>query len=95
MNELMDNVDNLINELESSNIIIDLKEALKKVKKDKELCSLIETYQYDKRAKEKILDNKTFQEFKIKESELNLFIMELNQKLKKISNKRRCQHESN
>ena len=90
-------VENLKKELDASTMIVSLKDLLKKVKKDKELCSLLESYQNnpDDRIKSQILDNKTFQEFKIKETELNLFIMEMNQRLKTITKKGRCHHESN
>ena len=97
MNELMNSVDNFLNELDSSSLVLDLKEVLNKVKKDKELVKLLEEYNtYPKEdIKNEIIKNKTFQEFKIKETELNLFIMEINQKLKTISKKGKCKHESN
>ena len=97
MNELMNSVDNFLNELDSSSLVLNLKEVLDKVKKDKELVKLLEEYNtYPKEnIKNEIIKNKTFQEFKIKETELNLFIMEINQKLKTISKKGKCKHESN
>ena len=97
MNELMNSVDNFLNELDSSSLVLDLKEVLNKVKEDKELVKLLEEYNtYSKEdIKNEIIKNKTFQEFKIKETELNLFIMEINQKLKTISKKGKCKHESN
>lgn len=97
MNELMNSVDNFLNELDSSSLVLNLKEVLNKVKKDKELVKLLEEYNtYPKEdIKNEIIKNKTFQEFKIKETELNLFIMEINQKLKTISKKGSCKHESN
>ena len=97
MNELMGKVEQLKKELDSSTMIVSLKEALDNVKKDKELCSLLDSYQKypDEEIKKKILENKTFQEFKIKETDLNLFIMEMNQRLKTITKKGRCNHESN
>ena len=97
MNELMNSVDKFLTELDSSSIVLNLKDALEKVKKDDELLKLLEEYNaYPKEnIKNKILKNQTFQEFKIKETELNLFIMEINQKLKTISKKGKCKHESN
>lgn len=97
MNELMNSVDNFLNELDSSSLVLDLKEVLNKVKEDKKLVKLLEEYNtYPKEnIKNEIIKNKTFQEFKIKETELNLFIMEINQKLKTISKKGSCKHESN
>lgn len=97
MNELMNSVDNFLNELDSSSLVLNLKEVFDKVKKDKELVKLLAEYNtYPKEdIKNEIIKNKTFQEFKIKETELNLFIMEINQKLKTISKKGKCKHESN
>ena len=97
MNELLDRLDNLKNELDSSTLVIDLKKCLDKVKKDKELSKLLDEYKVypNDKTKTKILENKTFQEFKIKETDLNLFIMEMNSKLKTISKKGSCKHESN
>ena len=97
MNELMDKLDNLKNELDSSTLVNDIKSVLNKVKSDKDLMKLLDEYSKNNNTslKEKILDNKTFREFKIKETELNLFIMEINSKLKTISKKGSCRHESN
>ena len=97
MNELMNSVDNFLDELDSSSLVLNLKEVLNKVKEDKKLVKLLEEYNtYPKEnIKNEIIKNKTFQEFKIKETELNLFIMEINQKLKTISKKGKCKHESN
>ena len=96
MNELIEKVDNLKKELDSSSLICSVKESLEKVKKDKELMNLLKEYeQYPKEEiKDKILENDTFKEFKIKETELNLFIMKINQRLKIISKKGKCSHEN-
>ena len=96
MNELIDKVDNLKKELDSSTLVTSVRESLAKVKQDQELMDLLKEYeQYPKEdTKNKILENKTFKEFKIKETELNLFIMELNQRLKSIAKKGKCNHEN-
>ena len=97
MNELMEKVEQLKKELDSSTLVLSLKDSLEKVKEDNELCSLLDTYQKNpsEDIRKKILENNTFQEFKIKETDLNLFIMEMNQRLKTITKKGRCNHESN
>ena len=96
MNELMDQLDNLKNELDSSNMVLDLKEIRKKIENDKELSMLLEEYSLkpSETIKTKILESDLFQEYKIKETELNLFIMEMNQRLKKITEKGGCGCES-
>ena len=96
MKELMNRVDNLTKELDSSTLMSSLQDALKEVKKDKKLMSLLEEYSYypTEKIKKKILENDTFQKYKVQETELNLFIMEMNHKLKIISDKGSCHHES-
>ena len=44
----------------------------------------------DIRLKEKILSNKLFKEYKDKEIDLNVLIMQINNKLKEISDKGKC-----
>ena len=97
MNELIDKVENLKSELNSSSLILDIKECLERIDSDPELKRLLDEYSIYPREdiKNKILENSTFQEFKIKETELNLFIMEMNLKLKNITRKGSCHHESN
>ena len=92
MNELMEKVENLEKCLDSSSLVLSVQEVLSRVKKDKKLSSLLEEYSLTPREdlKNQILENDLFQEYKIKETELNLFIMELNSKLKKISKKGSC-----
>ena len=68
MNELIEKVDNLKKELDSSPLITSVMEALEMTKKDKELSKLLKEYEENPKEelKEKILENKTFQTFKIK-----------------------------
>lgn len=96
MNELLDTLDNLTKELDSSPLVSELKEIQEKIKKNKPLMKLLEEYSsYPKESlKKEIIENPLFQEFKIKETELNLFIMDMNQRLGKISKSRKCGHES-
>ena len=96
MNELMDKLDNLKNELDSSKMVLDIKEIRKRIENDKELSMLLEEYSLkpSEDIKTKILESDLFQEYKIKETELNLFIMEMNSRLKKITEKGGCGCES-
>ena len=97
MNELFEKLDNLKEELDSSELVKDLKRLQDEIKKDSALMSLIEEYSLkpSESLKMKILEKDVFQEFKEKETELNLFIMELNKRLKVISKSEGCHHESN
>jgi len=93
----MNKIDNLIEKLDKSNLVLSLKESLDKVDKDKELKELLEDYSKNPTSelKERIISNPTFQEFKVRETEINIFIMELNKKLKTITKKGICSHENN
>lgn len=93
----MNKMDNLIEKLDESSLVLSLKESLEKVNNDQELKKLLEEYSNNptNELKSKIIENSTFQEFKVRETELNIFIMELNKKLKTITKKGICSHENN
>ena len=96
MNDLLDKLDNLKDELDSSTMVIDIRSLLKRIEEDQELSSMLKDYQVrpNEELKSKILESDLFQEYKIKETVLNLFIMEVNQRLGKITKKGGCIHES-
>ena len=93
----MNKIDNLIEKLDESDLVLSLKESIDKVDKDQELKELLEDYSNNPthELKERIISNQTFQEFKVRETELNIFIMELNKRLKTITKKGNCSHENN
>ena len=88
----MEKVENLITALNNTSTIKELEEINKKVEKDLELKKLLEEYSLTKKEelKKRIIENKTFQEYKEKETEVNLLIMDINQRLKKIKKKEDC-----
>lgn len=88
----MEKVENLITALNNTSTIKELEEINKKVEKDLELKKLLEEYSTTKNEelKKRIIENKTFQEYKEKETEVNLLIMDINQRLKKIKKKEDC-----
>ncbi len=96
MNELLDKLDNLKDELDASSMVMDIRSLLKRIEEDTELSSMLKDYQVrpNDELKNKILESDLFQEYKIKETVLNLFIMEVNQRLGKITKKGGCIHES-
>ena len=93
MNELMEKMDNLIDALDSSSFVTSILEVRAKISLDKELSLLLEKYEKNPsdELKKEIMNHPLFQEYKEKETDLNLFILDLNQKLKKISKKGSCQ----
>lgn len=93
MEKLIEKVDNLITKIDDLDLIKRTKELEKEIESDKELLKLIEKYRItqDLELKEQIISNKLFSEYKHNEMELNLIIMGINQKLKKINNRSSCQ----
>ena len=92
MEEFYNKVNNLIDKIDESILVKEIKELNKKVENDSKLKELLEKYHLtqDESIKEQIISNDLFQEFKSKETDLNILIMSINQKLKKIGNGRSC-----
>lgn len=92
MDEFYNRVNNLIDRIDESKLVKEIKILNKKVKNDSELKELLKQYHLTKaeNIKEQIISNDLFQEFKSKETDLNILIMSINQKLKKIGNGRSC-----
>ena len=85
-------IDNLINQLDSWDVSCHIKELNSKIKEDLELQKLLKEYsQYPNDSiKEKIISNPLFMEYKEYETELNLFIMSFNKRLKDLTKKGGC-----
>jgi len=92
MNELIDKVSDLKESLDLNEEIIKLKEVNELIMKDKELLKDIEEYNRtnNEELKNKIINNKLFREYKHSEAECNFIILEINKRLKEISNKGKC-----
>ena len=89
MEELIEKLSSLEKELENSELVKDIEELNKKISNDKELLKLLDDYKLKptEENKYKIIKNDLFKEYKDKETDVNLLIMQINQKLKQISNK--------
>ena len=92
MNELMEKMDNLLNELDHSSEVCEIKEIQNRILKDDELCSLLREYSstYNEKIRNKILSSSLFQEYKEKEIDLNLLILSFNKRFMELSSKKRC-----
>ena len=92
MEKLYDKLDNLKKTLDESETITKLRELIKEINSNKELVSLIEKYNktHDERIKQEILKYDIFLKYKHQETELNFLILEINQELKKITKKDKC-----
>ena len=91
MNELMDKLEQVKEALDQTEVVQEVKKINEEVMKDKELLEKIEKYQrsQDPSIKEEILKNKIFRDYKQKETNLNLLILEINQRLKEIEIERK------
>ncbi len=92
MEEFYNKVNNLIDRIDESKLVKEIRTLNRKVENDSELKELLKQYHLtkDDSIKEQIISNELFQEFKSKEIDLNILIMSINQKLKKIGNGRSC-----
>lgn len=92
MEELIGKVENLKQVLETNEKIQAIREINKKIKDNQELLSLLAEYKKTKSetVKRKIINNKLFEEYKERETDINIIILEINQKLKEISQKGSC-----
>ena len=92
MNELIDKVEQLKNTLDDTKEIQELKSVNEEIMKDKELLEDIKRYNetQDEKLKEKIINHKLFREYRHKETECNILILEINSKLKELKDKGKC-----
>ncbi len=92
MEELIEKTNILISKIDDSEQVKRIKELNKKLSKDKELKKLIEDYSIsrDESIKSKIIDNELFKEYKLNETDINLFIMDINSRLKSINGNKGC-----
>ena len=92
MNELIDKVEQLKNSLDETKQVKELKSINEEIMKDKELLEDIKRYNetQDEKLKEKIINHKLFREYRHKETECNILILEINSKLKKLKDKGKC-----
>lgn len=92
MEELIEKVDNLKKALDNTSQVKEIVEINKLIDKDKDLLELIKEYNisHDEKIKERIMNNKLFQEYKDKEIELNILVLEINKRLKELTNKGMC-----
>ena len=92
MEKLIGKVEELKNCLDNCDIIKDLNVLNEKINKDKELVKLLNDYSNNPNEdlKKIIMNNPLFQEYKDKETDLNILILKINKELKKINSKDKC-----
>ena len=92
MDELIEKTEQLKKSLDKTKEIQELQAVNKEIMKDKELLKDIEEYNrtQDEKIKKRIINKKIFREYKKKETDCNILIMSINQKLKTINSERSC-----
>lgn len=95
-------LDSLFKVLDNNLIIKEIQELKINILNNKELLEVVsnlqtfDTYSYQyQELKKKLFKNRDFIRFKELENELNLLILEINQKLKLLTYERGCNHEGN
>lgn len=88
----MTKMDNLLKVLDKNIKIKEVKKLKEEVFNNDALVKLITEYNNTKNndLKNSILKNELFQEYKSKETELNILILEINQKLKELTKRGNC-----
>lgn len=89
MEKLIESLSSLKEELDESELVKEIKQLNKEISSNEELQKLLDNYQIKptEENKNKIIQNDLFQKYKEKETDVNILIMQINQKLKQISNK--------
>lgn len=92
MNELINRVENLKDVLDKNEDIIKIRKLNKEINSNDELFNLIIEYKKTNNLdlKKQIISNPLFNEYKECETRVNFLILEINSKLKTISNKGKC-----
>ena len=89
MEKLIESLSSLKEELDNTELVKDIKKLNEEISNNPELLKLLDDYKLKptEENKNKIIRNELFQKYKDKETDVNLLIMEMNSKLKQISNK--------
>ena len=86
MKELDEKLEQLKKEISKTEIVLNLQEKKQEILKDKELIKKIEKYHKlpSEKLKDEITSSSSFLAYKELETKLNLMILDINQKLKRI-----------
>lgn len=93
MEEVMQQVDVIKERLDRSLLMHELKEARQKIEKDEHLKQLIDSFHqnpYQESLKEEIYQNTNFMAYQHLENELYFLILEINQRLKTLTEEKSC-----
>jgi len=92
MEELLEKLDNLKKEIDNLDFVKELLELQDKISKDEVLSNKLKEYKEypNNKLKEDIMNNPLFKKYKEKETDLNILILDMNNRLKEISKNGDC-----
>ena len=95
--QILEKLDNLFNNLDKCDEVIKMKQLKQEIESNEELKCLLEKYHNtdNKYSKEYVELKKQIIENPLIENELYFTVLEMNKKLNKLVDKKRCQSESN
>lgn len=91
MEKLLEKLDNLEKALDEEEIVKEIRKLNARIKAEK-IEDLVARYHItqDNKLKEQILQNELFREYKEKETDLNILILKIKERLKEITKKDKC-----
>lgn len=92
MEKLLEKIENLKEELNKKEEIQEIKKLNLELKEHKRLLHKIKLYNQTRKEqlKDEIYTDEIYQQYKVAETNLNILILEINAKLKKINSKGKC-----
>jgi hypothetical protein len=92
MYELIEKVENLKQSLDNEEHIKEIKKLNKEILKSEELLNLLNEYKLSSNEdiKKNIMSNTLFKKYKLVETDINIIILEINSRLKEISESKCC-----
>lgn len=93
MEKLLEKLEQLRTDLEKEEVIKEIKDLNTQLNTNEKLLKLLKDYQNypTETLKKEIINYPLFQKYKEKETDINILILEINQKLKIITKKDKCQ----
>ena len=92
MEKLLEKIEILKKELNNTKQVKNIQKLNLQIKENKQLLNKIQIYNQTRKEllRQEILSDSLYKEYKVAETELNILILQINSKLKKINNKGKC-----
>lgn len=92
MEKLLEKIENLKQELDKKEEVQEIKKLNLQIKENEQLLNKIKLYNQTRKEdlKDEIYIDEIYKKYKVAETNLNILILEINTKLKKINSKGKC-----